>query len=61
MVSFRILEDELDEILTEDFNRILIYSLVIGLVILILAFRALVAAVIPLVMAIGSIFTALGI
>jgi len=34
---------------------------VIGLVILILAFRALVAAVIPLVMAIGSIFTALGI
>tara|TARA_B100001179_G_scaffold128027_1_gene91771 strand:+ start:1015 stop:3225 length:2211 start_codon:yes stop_codon:yes gene_type:complete len=61
VVSFRILEDELDEILTEDFNRILIYSLVIGLVILILAFRALVAAVIPLVMAIGSIFTALGI
>jgi len=60
VVSFRILEDELDEILTEDFNRILIYSLVIGLVILILAFRALVAAVIPLVMAIGSIFTALG-
>jgi len=25
VVSFRILEDELDEILTEDFNRILIY------------------------------------
>ena len=61
VVSFRLLDDELDEILTEDFNRILIYSMVIGLVILILAFRALVAAVIPLVMAIGSIFTAIGI
>ena len=61
VVSFRILDDELDEILTEDFNRILIYSLVIGLVILVLAFRALVAAVIPLAMAVGSIFTAIGI
>ena len=61
VVSFRLLDDELDEILTEDFNRILIYSMVIGLVILILAFRARVAAVIPLVMAIGSIFTAIGI
>ena len=61
VVSFRILDDELDEILTEDFNRILIYSLIIGLVILVLAFRALVAAVIPLAMAIGSIFTAIGI
>ena len=61
VVSFRILDDELDEILTEDFNRILIYSLVIGLMILALAFRALVAAVIPLAMAVGSIFTAIGI
>ena len=61
VVSFRVLEDELDEILDEDFGRILIYSLAIGLVILILAFRALVAAIIPLIMAIGSIFTAIGI
>ena len=59
--SFRLLEDELDEILEEDFSRILLYSLGIGLIILIIAFRALVAAVIPLVMAIGSIFTGLGI
>jgi len=59
--SFRLLQDELDDILTEDFNRILIVSMVIGLIILVLAVRALVAAVIPLVMAIGSIFTALGI
>ena len=61
VVSFRLIEDELDEILTEGFNRILLYSLVIGLVILILAFRALIAAMIPLVMAVGSIFTAIGI
>ena len=59
--SFRLLQDELDDILAEDFSRILIYSLGTGLIILILAFRALVAAVIPLVMAIGSIFTAMGI
>ena len=59
--SFRLLDDELDEILAEDFNRILIISLGIGLIILIIAFRALVAAIIPLVMAIGSIFTAIGI
>ncbi len=59
--SFRLMQDELDEILEEDFSRILVISLVIGLIILILAFRALVAAVIPLVMAIGSIFTAIGI
>ena len=59
--SFRLLDDELDDILAEDFNRILIISLGIGLIILIIAFRALVAAIIPLVMAIGSIFTAIGI
>ena len=61
VISFRVIEDELDEILDEDFSRIMIYSLVIGLVILILAFRALVAAIIPLIMALGSIFTAIGI
>jgi putative drug exporter of the RND superfamily len=59
--SSNLLEDQLEEIITEDFSRILIYSLVIGLVILIFAFGAPVAAVVPLVMALGSIFTALGI
>ena len=39
----------------------MIVSLIIGLGILLLAFRAFVAAVIPLVMAIGAIFSALGI
>ena len=61
VISFDLIEDEFDEILTEDFSRILFVSLGLGLVILILAFRALVAAVIPLAMAIGAIVTALGI
>lgn len=59
--SLDLLQDQFDEILEEDFNRILIYSLVVGLVILIIASRALVAAVIPLAIAIGSIFTAIDI
>ena len=59
--SFRLIDDQIEDILTEDFNRILIFSLIIGLIILIFAFRALVAAVIPLVMAVGAIFSALGV
>ena len=61
LYSFRLIDDEIDEILTEDFNRILFLSMGIGLVILALAFRALVAAIIPLLMAVGSIFSALGV
>ena len=59
--SFTLVNDQVDEILGEDFVRILLISLVLGLIILLIAFRALVAAVVPLVMAIGSIFTALGV
>jgi uncharacterized membrane protein YdfJ with MMPL/SSD domain len=59
--SSDLIGDQLDEIITDDFSRILIYSLVIGLVILLFAFGAPVAALVPLVMAVGSIFTALGI
>ncbi len=54
VVSFGLIEDQFDEILDEDFSRILIISLLLGLGILILAFRALVAAVIPLALAIGG-------
>ncbi len=59
--SSDLIGDQLDDILSADFARILIYSLVIDLVILIFAFGAPVAAFVPLVMAVGSIFTALGI
>ena len=61
VVSFSLIEDQFEDILAEDFLRILIISLVIGLGILILAFRALVAAIIPLTLAVGSIFSALGV
>ena len=59
--SSRLIEDQVDDILAEDFQRIMIVSLVLGLVILVLAFRALVAAIIPLVMAVGAIFSAIGV
>ena len=59
--SFGLVDDQIEEILDEDFARILLISMVIGLTILIIAFRALVAAVVPLVMAIGAIVSALGV
>ena len=46
------------DLLEKDFARILMVTLVLGLVILLIAFRAVVAALIPLVLAIGSIFVA---
>ena len=61
VISFQLIEDEFDDILTEDFNRILIISLVLGLIILIIAFGALPAALIPLAMAVGAIFSAIGV
>ena len=59
-ISFRLIEDQFDKILEEDFSRILFISLGLGLIILLLAFRAVVVAIIPLVMAIGAIFSAIG-
>ena len=59
--SFGLVDDQIEEILDEDFARIFLISLVLGLIILIIAFRALVAAVVPLVMAVGAIFTAIGV
>ena len=55
------IEKQLNEIIEEDFARIMMITLVLGLVIMILAFRAVVAAVIPLILAIGSIFSAIGV
>ena len=61
VISSRLISDQFDEIIADDFKRIMIVSLILGLGILLLAFRAFVAAVIPLVMAVGAIFSALGI
>ena len=46
------------ELLEKDFARILMVTLILGLIILLIAFRAVVAAIVPLVLAIGSIFVA---
>ena len=54
-------EKQADDIIEEDFQRVLVYSLVIGLIILLLAFRAVVAAVIPLALALFAIFSTIGI
>ena len=55
------LDKQLQEVSDEDFGRIMKVTLVLGLVILLVAFRALVAAVIPLVLAVGAIVSALGV
>ena len=50
-----------NEVVGEDFQKILIISLIGALIILILAFGTVVAALIPLVMAIGAIFASVGV
>ncbi len=54
------IEFQAEELIEEDMSRIMMVTLVIGLVILLIAFQAVVAAVIPLIMAIGAIFSATG-
>jgi uncharacterized membrane protein YdfJ with MMPL/SSD domain len=51
---------EVNQMVEEDFGKIIFISLGIGLVILLLAFRALVAAVVPLLLALGAIMIANG-
>jgi len=55
------LRRELNQMVDEDFDSILFISLGLGLIIMLLAFRAVVAAVIPLVLAVGAITIASGI
>ena len=49
-----------NKLIEEDFGKILVITLIGGLLILVLAFGAVVAAVIPLVMALGAIFFTVG-
>ena len=51
---------EVSDMVEEDFAKILMISLALGLVIMVLAFRAVVAAVVPLTLAIGAIMVANG-
>ena len=52
---------QVEEIDKEDFKSMIVVTMVLALVLMLIAFRAVVAAVLPLVLAIGSIFTALGV
>ncbi len=51
---------EVNEITNEDFGQIMIVSLGLGLIIMLLAFRAVIAALIPLALAVGAITIANG-
>ena len=52
---------QVEKIEEEDFGIMIMATMVLALVLMLIAFRAVVAAVIPLVLAVGSIFSALGV
>ncbi len=51
---------EVGNMVEEDFGQIMLISLVLGLIIMVLAFRAVVAALVPLTLAVGAIIIASG-
>ena len=53
------IEKQLEDIDEEDFGTMIMITMVLALVLMLLAFRAVVAAALPLILAIGSIFSAL--
>ena len=55
------LEKQLEDIEKEDFGIMIIVTMVLALTLMLVAFRAAVAAVLPVILAVGSIFGALGI
>ena len=61
LVGVASIDKAVSAIVDEDFQRIMLITLVLGLTIMIIAFRAVVAALIPLVLALGAIFTTIGI
>ena len=54
-------DKQVDDLAEEDLNRVVMVTLVLGLVIMLLVFRAVVASLIPLVLAIGAITIAMAI
>ena len=55
------IQKQLEDIDEEDFGIMIMVTMVLALGLMLIAFRAAVAAVLPLVLALGAIFTALGI
>ena len=52
------IQKQLEDLAEEDFSRILLVTMVLGLTILLIAFRSAIAAIVPLILALGSIFVA---
>ena len=52
---------QLEKIDEEDFSNMILVTLVLALVLMLVAFRGVVAATIPLIIAVGAIFSALGV
>ena len=52
---------QVDDIDKEDFSNMIVITMVLALVLMLIAFRGVVAATIPLIMAVGAIFSALGV
>ena len=55
------IEKQLSDIDEEDFGTMIMVTMVLALVLMLIAFRALVAAALPLILALGAIFSALGV
>ena len=55
------LNKQVEEIDQEDFKSMIVVTMVLALVLMLIAFRAVVAAAIPLVLALSAIFSALGV
>ena len=52
---------QLEDIDKEDFSNMIVVTMVLALALMLIAFRSVVAATIPLILAVGAIFTALGV
>ena len=55
------IDQQLEEIEKEDFGTMIMITMVLALVLMLIAFRSVVAATIPLIMALGAIFSAIGV
>ena len=55
------IQKQIEEIDEEDFSSMIIVTMVLALVLMLIAFRSVVSAAIPLIMAVGAIFSALGV
>ena len=52
---------EIDRIDEEDFGNMIVITMILALSFMLIAFRGVIAAIIPLILAVGSIFAALGV